>query len=201
MRKGTLIDQMIRLDLLSPMLLTRKMVTRMLANGSGHVVNVASLAGKVGTAYMVSYATAKAGLIAFTHALRAELRDTGVRASVIVPGIVAGEGMFGRRQASHALRVSRMLGTSRPEQVAAAVLAALLTEKAEIAVSPAPVRLLSALQQLSPDAVDWLQRKSGVPQMLRGLAEAERDRAQPARPEAQPAARLAIKHASAPPRV
>ncbi|MET0344139.1 MAG: SDR family NAD(P)-dependent oxidoreductase [Polyangiales bacterium] len=186
------IEQMIRLDLLSPMLLTRKMVTRMLANGSGHVVNVASLAGKVGTAYMVSYAAAKAGLIAFTHSLRAELRDSGVRASVIVPGFIAEDGMFGRRQATHALKVSRLLGTSKPEQVADAVVAALLTDKAEIAVSPSPVRLVSALQQISPDAVAWLQRKTGISRMLRAVAEAERsERAEPqpaaAKPSNQPA--------------
>lgn len=173
------LDQMIRLDLISPLLLTRKIVSRMLANGSGHVVSIASLTGKAAVAYMASYSAAKAGLIAFTHALREELRETPVRASVIVPGFVSGEGLHGRREATHGVHVSRLVGTSTPAQVADAVLRALLTDQAELAVNPGPVRLLSALQQLSPGLSGWLQRRTGVTAMLRAVAAAERTEPEP----------------------
>jgi short-subunit dehydrogenase len=168
------LEQMIRVNLTAPMLLTRKMVPRMMANRSGHVINIASLTGKSGMPYAVSYATSKSGLITFTHGLRAELAGTGVRASVIVPGFIAGEGMFAKHQADHRLRVSRLIGTSRPSQVADAVLDALLTDKAEIVVNPGPMRLIQAVDALAPGSVAWLQRRLGVERMLRAVATADR---------------------------
>jgi short-subunit dehydrogenase len=85
-------ETMLRLNLLSPMALTRRALSRMVPRRTGHVVNIASLAGKSSTPYCVSYATAKGGLITFTHCIRAELRGSGVSASVISPGFVSEEG-------------------------------------------------------------------------------------------------------------
>ena len=176
------LEQMIRLDLMSPMLLSRKMVPRMLAQGTGHIVNIAALAGKACTPYCVSYSAAKAGLIAFTHALRAELQDSGVRATVIVPGFVSDEGMFEKQMRAHPLRVSPLLGTARTEQIAKAVLEALLSDRPELIVNPGPIRLLMALAQLAPGFSAWLQRRLGVTDMLRKIAVAERTPAPAARP-------------------
>jgi short-subunit dehydrogenase len=180
----TELEQMIRLDLVSPMLLSRKMVPRMLAQGSGHIINIASLAGKAYPAYCVSYASAKAGLIAFTHALRAELQDTGVRATVVVPGFVSDEGMFEKQMREHQLRVSPLLGTVRTEQVASAIIEALLSDKPELIVNPGPMRLLQALMQLAPSFGAWLQQRLGVVRMLRTVAVAKHE-AQP-QPPAMP---------------
>lgn len=163
-------EQMLKLDLLAPMLLARRALPQFLAQKRGHIINVASLAGKTAMPYSVSYSAAKAGLIAFTHSLRAELSGTGVSASVICPGFVTGEGMFADRQREHGVRVSRIVGSSKPEQVASAVLAALREDHAEIAVNPGPVRLMHAVQQLAPSAIVWLQDRLGVNGMLRSVA-------------------------------
>jgi short-subunit dehydrogenase len=167
-------EHMLRVDLLSPMLLARKVLPAMLAEGSGHIVNIASLAGKTSPPYTVSYATAKAGLIAFSHGLRAELRGTGVSASVISPGFVTGEGMFAKQERAHGVRVSRVLGTTSPERVAQAVLSALRSDTAEIAVNPGPIRLMQAFNQVAPDMMSWIQDCLGVSEMLRRIAVAER---------------------------
>ena len=152
-------EQMLRIDLLSPMVLTRRVASRMLARGArGHVVNVASLAGKTAAPYMVSYASAKAGLVNFSLALRDELRDRGIGVSVICPGFIAEEGMFAQRSETTGARVSPLLGTSRPEQVAAAVVRALRDDRAEVIVNPGPVRLMQVLQQFSPDAMAFVQK-------------------------------------------
>jgi short-subunit dehydrogenase len=169
-------EVMLRVNLLSPMLLTRKMLAKMLARKTGHIVNVASLAGKSTAPYTVSYSTSKAGLIGFTHCLRNELRGSGVTASVICPGFVTDEGMFSVTIKNHGLQVSPLLGTSKPEHVAAAVVRALRHDSVEVTVNPGPIRFIMALNQLAPATVAWVQdRVLGVDTMLRNVVLADRN--------------------------
>jgi NAD(P)-dependent dehydrogenase (short-subunit alcohol dehydrogenase family) len=58
----------------------------MLEQGSGHIVNTASLAGLIPAPGEVSYSAAKYGIVGLSHALRAEAADLGVRVSVVCPG-------------------------------------------------------------------------------------------------------------------
>jgi short-subunit dehydrogenase len=53
--------------------------------GSGHIINIASMAGKVGYPYNSAYVAAKHACVGFTHALRLELAETGIHASVVCP--------------------------------------------------------------------------------------------------------------------
>jgi short-subunit dehydrogenase len=166
---------LLQLNLTAPMLLTRKVLPGMLARKRGHVVNIASLAGKTSTPFSVSYSASKAGMVSFSLSLRDELRGSGVSTSVICPGFVTGEGMWAKQEVAHGVRVAPLLGTSRPEQVARAVMIALREDHAEMAVNPGPIRLIQALHQLSPDFVSWFQeRMLGLRGMLRKLALAER---------------------------
>ena len=167
-------EHLLQLNLTAPMLLTRKVLPGMLARKRGHVVNIASLAGKTSTPFSVSYSASKAGLVGFSLSLRAELHGSGVSASVICPGFVTGEGMWAKQEAAHGVRVAALLGTSRPEQIARAVMTALRDDRAEMAVNPGPIRVIQALHQLSPDFVSWFQeRMLGLRGMLRTLALAE----------------------------
>ena len=167
-------EEMVRLNLLSPMILTRRILPKMLARKTGHIVNIASLAGKTSTPYNVSYATSKAGLVAFTHCLRSELRGTGVSASVVCPGFVTGEGMFALTQTNHGVVPNLLLGSSVPEQVAKAVVKTLRRDIAELPVNPGPMRLFQAIHQLTPGTVAWVQdRFLGVNAMLRKVALAQ----------------------------
>ncbi|MBI3790202.1 MAG: SDR family oxidoreductase, partial [Gemmatimonadetes bacterium] len=83
------IGRMIAINLTAPLLLTRAVLPGMLQRGRGHVVNLCSLAGIGPPPYGAPYAATKAGLIAFTRALRTECADRGVSASAICPGFVA----------------------------------------------------------------------------------------------------------------
>ncbi len=58
----------------------------MLKQGSGHIVNTASLAGLIPAPSEVSYSAAKHGIVGLSHTLRAEAADLGVRVSVVCPG-------------------------------------------------------------------------------------------------------------------
>jgi short-subunit dehydrogenase len=78
--------RLLAVDLLAPVALARAVVPRMLARRSGIVVNVSSLAALVPPAGMARYVAAKAGLAAFSEALRAELAGTGVHVLTVYPG-------------------------------------------------------------------------------------------------------------------
>jgi short-subunit dehydrogenase len=54
--------------------------------GSGHIVNIASMAGKIGTAKSTAYTATKHAVIGFTNSLRQELKGTGVSITAINPG-------------------------------------------------------------------------------------------------------------------
>ena len=170
-------EQMVRTNLLSPMLLTHKLLPRLLSRQSGHIVNIASLAGKSSAPYSVSYSSSKAGLVAFSHCLRNELQGTGVSVSVICPGFVTDAGMFfASAIRKHGAQVSPLLGTSKPEHVARAVVRALRKDSIELPVNPGPIRIIMAINQLAPSMVSWVQdRLLGVNAMMRKVALADRN--------------------------
>jgi short-subunit dehydrogenase len=164
------IEQMIQVDLIAPMLLTRLLLPSMLERKTGQVINIASLAGKGATPYNVPYSAAKGGLVLFTHSLRAELRGTGVSTSVICPGFISGTGMFAEKERDHAVDVPALVGTSTPEAVARAVIRALRTDAVEIIVAPGPIRLLQAFNQLFPAGFAWFVMRIGAMDPFRKVA-------------------------------
>jgi len=81
-------DRMIAVNLRAPIALTRMAAMKMSAQGSGAIVNVASSAARKAPAGEAIYAATKAGLVAFTHASFAELRQSGVKLALITLGLV-----------------------------------------------------------------------------------------------------------------
>ncbi|TVX98816.1 SDR family NAD(P)-dependent oxidoreductase [Cohnella terricola] len=65
---------------------TRAVLPSMLSSGQGHIVNVASMAGKMATAKSTAYSATKHAVLGFTNALRQDLRGTGVAVSAVNPG-------------------------------------------------------------------------------------------------------------------
>ena len=70
---------------------TRPAVRQMKRQGSGLIVNIASMAGKLGFPFNSAYVAAKHACVGFTHALRMELLGTNIHATVICPGSVKTE--------------------------------------------------------------------------------------------------------------
>jgi NADP-dependent 3-hydroxy acid dehydrogenase YdfG len=64
----------------------RYVLPSMIARGKGDIVNIASIAGKVGTAKRAVYCASKFGVIGFSQALAEEVREHGIRVSVVCPG-------------------------------------------------------------------------------------------------------------------
>ena len=82
-------DEMIRsmfeLNVYSLWYTTRPALVQMKKQGSGHIINIASLAGKLGYPFNSAYVAAKHACVGFTHALRMELLETGIHATVVCP--------------------------------------------------------------------------------------------------------------------
>jgi NAD(P)-dependent dehydrogenase (short-subunit alcohol dehydrogenase family) len=70
---------------------TKEAVRRMTPRRTGHIVNVASSAGKSGFPHLATYCATKHGVVGLSEAVRTELRDTGVDISVVMPNIVQTE--------------------------------------------------------------------------------------------------------------
>ena len=81
-------QRVIETDLLGVAYGTQLAYQRMLAVGSGHIVNTASMYGLVPSAGLAAYAAAKHGVVALSRVVAAEARGFGVRVSVVCPGYV-----------------------------------------------------------------------------------------------------------------
>ena len=93
----------------------RFVLPSMIERKRGHIINIASIAGKVGSANRAVYCASKFGVVGFTESLAEEVRQHGIRVSLICPGST--DTQFGSSDA-HAKARARML---RPEDVAHAV--------------------------------------------------------------------------------
>ncbi len=169
------IRDVIGVNLEGPMVLTRLVLPEMLRRGSGHIVNMASLAGKSGPAFQEPYAATKAGLIAFTSSLRATYRRTGVSASVIVPGFVEA-GIYAKLKSTSGFAAPALLGTSSPEAVVQAVMLAIEHDLPEVIINSLPVRPLFALTALFPRFGEWVTDKTGANDFFRRVVESQRRR-------------------------
>jgi 3-oxoacyl-[acyl-carrier protein] reductase len=81
-------DQTFRLNLRAPMMLAKMLLPAMIARGEGAVINIGSVSGKTGEANGAAYSASKFGLIGFTQSLYEEVREYGIKVSVILPGFV-----------------------------------------------------------------------------------------------------------------
>jgi NADP-dependent 3-hydroxy acid dehydrogenase YdfG len=93
----------------------RFVLPSMIERKRGHIINIASIAGKVGSANRAVYCASKFGVVGFTESLAEEVRQYGIRASVICPGST--NTRFSSGETSGKSK-DRML---RPEDVAHAV--------------------------------------------------------------------------------
>jgi NAD(P)-dependent dehydrogenase (short-subunit alcohol dehydrogenase family) len=70
---------------------TQEAMRRMVPRGTGHIVNMASIAGRSGFPFLATYCATKHGVVGLSEAARVELRGTGVEVSVVMPSVVKTE--------------------------------------------------------------------------------------------------------------
>lgn len=166
------IDRAIDVNLRAPMQLARALVPAMVKRGSGHVVFVSSMSGKVASAQASIYNATKFGLRGFGFALHDELSGTGVGATTVFPGFISDAGMF----ADANVDLPAGVGLKKPEEVAAAVVEGIASGRAEIDVAPLGLKLGGWLAGASPSLVASLQRRLGGAAVAEALGEGQRDK-------------------------
>lgn len=117
----------------------------MIARGRGHIVNVASMAGKIAIPGMAVYNASKFAAVGLSAAVRRELAGTGVSVSTVLPGAV-------RTELASGVPLGRGLPTVDPDDVAAAVIASCRDRRAELPV-PGYLGGWSVLEALVPARV------------------------------------------------
>jgi short-subunit dehydrogenase len=124
-------EQMMDVNYMGTVRCTKAVLPYMLEANSGHIVNIASLAGKIGTAKSSGYSASKHAVLGFTNSLRQELKTTNIYITAVNPGPIDTpffdqadpSGDYVNKMKSHLLR---------PEQVGQAVLRAIIKRKMEI---------------------------------------------------------------------
>ena len=82
------IERLIRVNTLSPIVLTKYVVRHMMADGGGRVVNITSIVGPNGYSGLSVYSATKASLIGFTRSLAREVGRMGVNVNAVAPGFL-----------------------------------------------------------------------------------------------------------------
>jgi 3-oxoacyl-[acyl-carrier protein] reductase len=81
-------DDVLRTNLTGAFLLTQALLSPMLKNRWGRIVNITSVVGRTGQAGQVNYAASKAGLIGLTRAMAREVASRGITVNAVAPGYI-----------------------------------------------------------------------------------------------------------------
>jgi 3-oxoacyl-[acyl-carrier protein] reductase len=115
--------RVIDVDLSAVFYCCRAGVRVMLGQGSGRIINIASIAGKEGNPTLVPYSSAKAGVIGLTKALAKEVATRGILVNAVAPAVIGTELLKQMEKSTVELLISKIpmgrVGT--PEEVAALV--------------------------------------------------------------------------------
>ena len=116
-------ERVLAVDLTSVFYCCRAGIRVMLRQGSGRIVNIASIAGKEGNPTLVPYSSAKAGVIGLTKALAKEVATRGILVNAVAPAVIGTELLQQMERSTVDLLISKipMGRVGRPEEVAALV--------------------------------------------------------------------------------
>ncbi|MFI7585686.1 SDR family oxidoreductase [Spongisporangium articulatum] len=150
-------DWILELNLKSVVRGCRTFIPLFKAQGSGYIVNTASLAGIAQLPAMASYNTTKAAVIALSQTLRYELKPYGIGVSVLCPAFVKTNLGASMRSADPAAiaTANKLIDNSKvtPAQIADKVFAAVQAERFLI-LTERDGRVLSLVKRVSPSLVE-----------------------------------------------
>ena len=123
MMHNSQIQQLVRVNTLSPIILTKYVVRSMMSEGAGRIVNVASVVGFTGYSGLSVYAATKASMIGFTRSVAREVGRLGINVNAVAPGFIDTDmthGLVGE-QRQQVVRRSALRRLADVEDVANAV--------------------------------------------------------------------------------
>ncbi|MBE1604324.1 short-subunit dehydrogenase [Actinopolymorpha pittospori] len=132
---------------LGPVHVTLAVLPHLRRRGSGHVINITSIGGKIAAPHILPYACAKFGAVGFSEGLRAELAGTGITVTTVVPGLMRTgshlraefKGNAAREYAWFGAGASLPLVSMDAERAARRIIAGGLSGKPEVTLTPVAV--------------------------------------------------------------
>ncbi|AFL89783.1 short-chain dehydrogenase of unknown substrate specificity [Terriglobus roseus DSM 18391] len=123
---------------------TQAVLPQMLSRGSGSIVNIASVGGKIAVPHMLPYVASKFALVGFSEGLHAELRHKGIRVTTVCPGLMRTGAESGVKFAGNAEKeyawfkfgAEAPLVSINARAAARKIFAATVAGKAEITITP-----------------------------------------------------------------
>lgn len=152
LRNADEIRQMIAINLTGPMELARLVLPGMIAAARGHIVNIASVAGLMPSAYEEPYTATKYGLVGFTKSLRLTAQDCNwnVGASAICPGFMAGTGIYEDMKNRFGVTAPASMGTRSAEEIGPAVIRAIEKNLPDVMLMKGRPRVVAGLATMAP---------------------------------------------------
>ncbi|GHF46920.1 NAD(P)-dependent dehydrogenase (short-subunit alcohol dehydrogenase family) [Amycolatopsis bartoniae] len=146
---------------------TREAIKRMRPRARGHIVNVASMAGKAGFPGAATYCATKHAVVGLSEAVRLELRGSGVDISCVMPAVV-------RTHLADGLVETKMFKSLQPEDVARAIVDVVRRPRFDVYV-PRSLDVTGRLGRLVPRAVsEWFIHAVGADKVFMGARSGER---------------------------
>lgn len=136
------IEEVTRINYLGVLYCTKAFLPLMLREGRGHIVNVASLAGRYAVPGQSVYTAAKHAVVAFSESLSYELAPRGILVTVVNPGLVATEGF------PHTDKDPRLV--MKPERIARVIVDVVRKGRGPEVSVPRWMSLFQAVRVLAP---------------------------------------------------
>ena len=117
------IEELLRINVTAPIILTKYVVRQMMAGGGGRVVNISSIIASTGYNGLSAYGASKAALIGFTKSLAREVGRLGITVNAVAPGFITTEMTAGLQDDDRARIAARaaLRRLAEPADVADAV--------------------------------------------------------------------------------
>jgi NAD(P)-dependent dehydrogenase (short-subunit alcohol dehydrogenase family) len=148
----------IEINLIGVITGTQLAIERLRPRGEGHIVNIASQAGKAGIPGIATYSATKHGVVGLSEAVRAELRGSGVEIACVMPTVVNTELTSGVGQ--------RWVKPVEASDVADAIVGALEAPRFDVFVPRANAAILKTGALLPRAAREWVARAMGTDKLM-----------------------------------
>lgn len=153
--------QMMHVPYTAAFQLTRAFLPGMQSRQSGLILNITSPAGVMAWEGATAYVSARWAMRGFSKALQADLRGSGVKCTLLMPGKVSSEYFKSNPGSEERVPgISKLYKTLTPEEVAEAVLHCIQTQPKEL-ILPRPMAWTLKLHQHLPATVEWFVQRSG----------------------------------------
>jgi uncharacterized protein len=140
------LEATVRTNLLGVIYVTKALLPSMLEAGKGHVVNVASLAGRFAVPGAAVYSATKHAVVALSESLHHEVSSSGVLVTAVNPGLVRTEGFP---------HPDRRLGVMRPERVARVIVSVVEKGRAPEVSVPRSISAMQVWRVITPGLYQW----------------------------------------------